>query len=31
VLLWITDLGDGAGDSSGRVHAQIAEISVKAK
>ncbi len=26
VLLWITDLGDGTGDSSGRVHAQIAEL-----
>ena len=31
VLVWITDLGDGSGDSSGRVHAQIAELSVKAK
>jgi hypothetical protein len=31
VLLWITDLGDSPSDSSGRVHAQIAEISVKAK
>ncbi len=31
VLLWITDLGDGSGDSSGRIHAQIAELSVKAK
>jgi serine/threonine-protein kinase len=31
VLLWITDLGDGGPDSSGRVHAQIAEVSVKAK
>jgi len=31
VLVWITDLGDGAGDSSGRVHAQIAELNVTAK
>ena len=31
VLVWITDLGDGSGDSSGRIHAQIAELSVKAK
>jgi serine/threonine-protein kinase len=31
VLVWITDLGDGAPDSSGRVHAQIAELQVTAK
>jgi hypothetical protein len=31
VLVWITDLGDGASDSSGRVHAQIAELGVTAK
>jgi serine/threonine-protein kinase len=31
VLVWITDLGDGSGDSSDRIHAQIAELSIKAK
>jgi serine/threonine-protein kinase len=31
VLVWITDLGDGPSDSSGRVHAQIAELNVTAK
>jgi hypothetical protein len=31
VLLWITDLGAGSGDSSGRIHAQIAGLGVKAK
>ena len=30
VLVWITDLGNGA-DSSGRFHAQIAELSLTAK
>jgi len=31
VLVWITDLGDGGGDSAGRIHAQIAEISITGK
>jgi serine/threonine-protein kinase len=31
VLLWITDLGDGSRDSSGRIHAQIQELDVTAK
>jgi serine/threonine-protein kinase len=31
VLVWITDLGDGSKDSSGRFHAQIAELSLTAK
>jgi len=30
VLVWITDLGDGALDNGGRVHARIAEIDISA-